>query len=124
MKTGATLRRLAGLCFVLAFLPSIVCSLYYLPTDPAGTSTATSTATPSTTSFTHLSDLGCIALLVLAAVIAYGILKLRSRFFAKAKPRDPWESFFSRGGGKRPFTMNTHAARSRGPFSVADDEED
>lgn len=125
-ETGATLRRLAGLCFVLAFLPSIVCSLYYLPTDPAGTSTATSTATPSaTTPIIHvLSGLGCVALIVLAAAIAYAILKLRSRFFAKAKPRDPWESFFNRGGGKRPFTMNPHAPRSRGPFSDADEEGD
>lgn len=70
------------------------------------------------------SGLGCVAAIVIAAFIAYGILKLRRRFFMKAKPRDPWETFFNRGGGKRPFTMNPKAARSRGPFSYPDDEDE
>jgi len=113
---GATLRRWAGVCFVLAFLPSILVGLFYAQTDPAG-----GAAAPSPPS-DILSGLGCVAAAVFAAFIAYGILKLRNRFLAKSKPRDPWETFFKRGGGKRPFHLDSNAQRPRGPFSFGDED--
>lgn len=120
-ETGSTLRRCAGVCLVLAFLPSIICALFY----PAGTA-ASSTMSPEAglAPAGDVTTLGCITAVILAALLAYGILKLRSRLTSKAKPRDPWESFFNRGGGKRPFTMNPMATRTRAPFGFDDDEED
>jgi hypothetical protein len=117
---GAMLRRWAGVCFILAFLPSLIVGLFY------GPSSTDAGAAPPGPSPAHdlLSGLGCIAAVVIAALIAYGVLKLRSRFASKAKPRDPWETFFNRGGGKRPFTMHANARRSRGPFSFDDEEDD
>jgi protein-S-isoprenylcysteine O-methyltransferase Ste14 len=121
--TGATLRRWAGVCFVLAFLPALVSGLFYSPSaaDPSAISTDAGAASPAQN---VLSGLGCIAAVIVAAFIAYGILKLRGRFAAKAKPRDPWETFINRGGGKRPFTMNANPRRSRGPFAFDEDDED
>lgn len=122
--TGATLRRWAGACLVLAFLPALVGGLFF-PAGASDAATTPSTASPATTAAGHVfSIIGCIAVLVLAAFIAYGILKLRSRFVSKAKPRDPWETFFNRGGGKRPFTMNPKAARSRNPYTFDDEDDD
>ena len=125
-ETGATLRRWAGVCFALALLPSIVCGLFY-PSAITTTSTTTST-TPAPSALSSaggfFSTLGCITAVILLIFIAYGILKLRSRFLTKSKPRDPWEAFFNRGGGKRPFTMNPKATRSRGPVPYYDDEDD
>jgi hypothetical protein len=116
--TGKTLRRWAGVCFVLAFLPSLIGGLFY----------AASTTSPSTTAPAphgdFFSTLGCVAAVIILGVLAYGILKLRSRFRAKSKPRDPWDTFFNRGGGKRPFTMNPKATRSHGPVPYYDDEDD
>jgi hypothetical protein len=117
-ETGATLRRCAGVCFVLAFLPALLSGLF---SSASTTSTTPSALSPAGDFF---STLGGIAAVVLAALIAYGILKLRSRFVSKSKPRDPWEAFFNRGGGKRPFTMNPKATRSRGPYAFGDDEDD
>src|SRR4051794_24660746 len=108
--TGKTLRRWAGVCFVLAFLPSLIGGVFYAKST---TSTSTTTSAPSPTGDV-LSTLGCIAAVIIAVLLAYGILKLRSRFRAKSKPRDPWDAFFSRGGGKRPFTMNPKGTRSHG----------
>ena len=121
-ESGAALRRWAGVCFILAFLPSLIIGVFYVPS--AADSAAT--GTPATAARAHdlLSGLGCIAAVIITAFIAYGVLKLRSRFAAKAKPRDPWETFFNRGGGKRPFTMSANARRSRGPFGFTDDDED
>lgn len=117
--TGATLRRWACVCFILAFLPALVVGFFYAPTSADGAAT---TGAPAQD---FLSSLGCIAAAGLSAVVAYGILKLRSRFASKAKPRDPWETFFNRGGSKRPFGMNAKPRRTRGPFSFdLDDEED
>ena len=121
--SGAKLRRWAGVCFVLAFLPALVCGLFYSPSaaDPSAISTEAGAASPAQN---VLSGLGCIAAVIVAAFIAYAILKVRSRFAGKAKSRDPWETFFNRGGGKRPFTMNANPRRSRGPFAVDDEDED
>lgn len=118
---GAMLRRWAGVCFILAFLPSLIVGLFYGPssTDAGAVPPGAVGAPPA---HDRLSGLGCIAAVVIAALIAYGVLKLRSRFASKAKPRDPWETFFNRGGGKRPFTMHANVRRSRSPFF--DDEED
>jgi hypothetical protein len=121
--SGATLRRWAGVCFILALLPALVGGLFYAPSNADGAATATGAPVPSPAGDV-LSGLGCIATVIIAALIAYGILKLRSRFASKAKPHDPWETFFSRGGGKRPFTMHANARRNRGPFSFLHDDED
>jgi hypothetical protein len=117
--TGKTLRRWAGVCFVLAFLPSLLCGLFYA----ASTSSSTATKSPAPHG-DFFSTLGCIAAVIILGLLAYGILKLRSRFISKSKPRDPWQTFFNRGGGKRPFTMNPKAPRSHGPFPFYDDEDD
>lgn len=123
-EPGATLRRWAGVCFILAFLPSLIGGLFYPPSSADG---STATTAPGVAALSPanepLSGLGCVAAVVIVAVIAYGILKLRSRFASKSKPRDPWESFFNRGGGKRPFTI-PNARRTRGPFSFDSDDED
>jgi hypothetical protein len=129
-EAGATLRRWAGVCFILVFLPSLVGGVFY----PAPTTSTSSTSPVTTTSVPSppasapggdfFSSLGCITAVVIAAYISYGILRLRSRFTSKSKPRDPWESLFNRGGGKRPFTMNPKASRSRGPFGFSDEDED
>jgi hypothetical protein len=142
-NAGATLRRWAGVCFILALLPSIIYGLLYPAATTSNTSTSSTTTSPSSTttspsstttspSSTSLpapaddffSTLGCAAAVVIAAFVAYGVLKLRSRFLTKSKARDPWETFFNRGGGKRPFTMNANPRRSRGPFSFDDEEDD
>jgi protein-S-isoprenylcysteine O-methyltransferase Ste14 len=122
-ESGSTLRRWAGVCFILAFLPSLIVGLFYPPSS-ADAGAAPPGAVAASPAHDLLSGLGCIAAVVIAAFIAYGVLKLRSRFASKAKPRDPWETFFSRGGGKRPFTMHANARRSRGPFSFDDEEDD
>jgi Na+/proline symporter len=117
-ETGAALCRWAGVCLVLAFLPALLSGIF------SSTSTASSTPSALSPAGDFFSMLGCIAAVILAALIGYGILKLRSRFVSKSKPRDPWETFFNRGSGKRPFTMNPKATRSRGPYAFGDDEDD
>lgn len=117
-ETGATLRRWAGVCLVLAFLPALLSGLF------SSASTASSTPPALSPAGDFFSMLGCIAAVILATLIGYGILKLRSRFVSKSKPRDPWETFFNRGGGKRPYTMDPKATRSRGPYAFGDDEDD
>jgi hypothetical protein len=119
--TGATLRRWAGGCFVLAFLPSLIGGLFYSTSTSSTSTTTTSAPSPAGDFF---FSLGCIAAVVILGLLAYGVLKLRSRFISKAKPQDPWQSFFNRGGGKRPFTMNPKATRSHGPVPYYDDEDD
>lgn len=113
--TGATLRRWAGVCFILAFLPSLLGGLFYAPSGAEG-------ATAASPGGDVRSGLGCLVAIVIAAFIAYGILHLRSRLVSTSKPRDPWETFFNRGGGKRPFTM--HANHPHGPHAFRDDEDD
>jgi Na+/proline symporter len=129
-EAGATLRRWAGVCAALAFLPSLIGGLFYpAPTaSPASTSSTTSTTTsvppPSVLALADdfFSDLGCAAAVLIVAFVAYGVLKLRTRLTSKSKPRDPWERFFNRGGGKRPFTINPNPRRTQDPFG--DDEDD
>ncbi|HEX8253385.1 MAG TPA: hypothetical protein VF846_09575 [Thermoanaerobaculia bacterium] len=118
-ESGAMLRRWAGVCFILAFLPSLIIGVAYTPSATDGTATGT----PAAAAPAHnlLSGFGCIAAVITSAFVAYGVLKLRSRFAAKAKPHDPWETFFNRGGGKRPFTMDANPRRS--PFGFTDDDE-
>lgn len=119
--TGATLRRWAAVAFTLAFLPSLIIGMFYA--RPA-TEAAGGAASTGSSPHDALASLGCVTLFIIAALVAYGGLKLRSRFTAKAKPRDPWETFFNRGGGKRPFTMHAAPRRNRGPFSFDADDED
>lgn len=120
--SGATLRRWAGVCLVLAFLPSLIAGLFYADSaSPAAADGAAAVVSPASD---FLAGLGCIAAIVIVPCVAYGVLKLRTRFSSKSKPRDPWEAFFNRGGGKRPFTMHANATRTRGPFPFGYDDED
>ncbi|MBV8547358.1 MAG: hypothetical protein JO093_01300 [Acidobacteria bacterium] len=119
---GKTLRRWAAACFVLAFLPSLIGGLFY-SASTASTPPSTATSPASSPAGDFFSSLGCIATVIILGLLAYGVLQLRSRFVFKAQPRDPWETFFNRGGGKRPFTMNPKATRSRAPYAFGDDED-
>jgi Na+/phosphate symporter len=123
-EIGATLRRWAGVCFVLAFLPSLLCGLFYATSTASTSPTTSATTSAPLPAGDFFSTLGRIAAVILLGLLAYFLLKLRSRFISRAKPRDPWETFFNRGGGKRPFTMHPRATRSRGPYTVGDDEDD
>jgi hypothetical protein len=123
-EPGATLRRWASGCFLLAFLPSIVSALFFPTHTNPPSVTAVSTAPASGAATNVLADLGCITLLAVLALVAYGILKLRGRFTRKATPADPWERFFPRGGGKRPFSGRPSDTRSRPPFFFRDEEDD
>lgn len=122
-ETGATLRRWAAVAFTLALLPSLIIGLFYARPTPDTTSSAAQTSGTGPQSL--LADLGCVALIVIIALVAYMTLKLRSRFVSKKpKTRDPWEAFFNRGGGKRPFTMHTSARPSPRPSPFTYDDED
>jgi hypothetical protein len=120
-ESGATLRRWAAVCFIFAILPSLITGLFYLPSPPGGTAAAGAAASPD---HEFLSSLGCIAAVITAVLVAYGVLKLRSYIAATAKPRDPWDTFFNRGGGKRPFTMTASPRRRRSPFDFGADDGD
>lgn len=100
--SGAKLRRWAGVCFILAFLPSLIGGLFYLPSSADGSTAMAPGAAATSPASELLSGLGCIAAVIIAALIAYGILKLRNRFVSKSKPRDPWESFFNRAAASGP----------------------
>jgi len=123
-ETGKTLRRWAGVCFVLAFLPSLIGGLFYSVSTPSTSTTTSATSSAPSAAGELFSSLGCIATVIILGLLAYGVLKLRTRFISKAKPQDPWQTFFNRGGGKRPFTMNPKATRSQGPVPYYDDEDD
>jgi hypothetical protein len=119
---GSTLRRAAGVCLVLALLPALLHGLFFAPTaGDLGVGTADSPDSSTTSSF--FTNLGCLTAAVLASLGAYWILRWQSNRRASSKPRDPWESFFDRGGSKRPFTMHSNASRTRGPFNSYDDED-
>jgi hypothetical protein len=94
---GAKLRQIAGVCFVLALLPSIVIGLFF-PARAGGPGSAPPGGAPS--SFDQLAaGLSCLGAFVLLSLIAYGVLSLRKRL---SKPKkEPWEMLFSRGRGKR-----------------------
>jgi len=96
---GATLRRWAGFCFVLALLPSIIFGFFFASTPSRNGPPATPpTGSPFSTITTSLAIFGGLVLLSLAA---YGILRLRKAFSPPKKTNDPWETYFARGGGKR-----------------------
>ena len=113
-QAGATLRRAAGVCFVLALLPSLIYGLFFFSAHDVPGTAATS-QTPGAVRIHHvLANLGCVAAFLLLAVCAYALLRLRARFRSKSKPRDPWDAFFNRGGGKKRVHPNGSAG-SAGP---------
>jgi len=96
---GATLRRWAAFCFILALLPSIIYGVFFASTPPTnGHPPIPHPGSPFSTITTSLAVFG---LLVLLSLAAYGILRLRKAFSAPKKTNDPWEAYFTRGGGKR-----------------------
>jgi hypothetical protein len=111
-KVGATLRRAAGVCFVLAILPALISGLFFSAQVAPGTA-ATGDQSSSVGHIHHfLANLGCVAAFVLLAVCAYALLRLRARFRSKSKPRDPWDALFNRGGGKKRVHPNNGSAGS------------
>lgn len=88
-QLGQTLKRWAVFCFIAAFAPSVVFSLFCSGAHGAASSTGSGT--------NPLSALGGLALL---SGIAYGVLKLRARF---SRPqRDAWSEYIGqRSAGKR-----------------------
>jgi hypothetical protein len=117
---GAALRRAAGVCFVLALLPSLIYGLFFSAHLAPDTSTADQ---PSGAGHVHhfLANLGCLAAFAILAVCAYALLRLRARFRSKSKLRDPWDTFFNRGHGKKHVHPNGASPRSAfDPLDVED----
>jgi ABC-type phosphate transport system permease subunit len=112
---GQTLRRAAGFCFLLAFLPSLIYGLFFSAQVAPGTTSTAGQATSADHLHHFLANLGCVAVFAILAVCAYALLQLRARFRAKSKPRDPWDTFFNRGRGKKRVNPNGGPAGSAGP---------
>ena len=113
---GRTLRRAAGFCFLLAVLPSLIYGLFFSAHLAPDTATSTAGQTPSADHLHHfLANLGCVAVFAILAVCAYALLRLRARFRSKSKPRDPWDTFFNRGRGKKRVHPNGGSTGSAGP---------
>jgi hypothetical protein len=93
-KFGGQLRAAAGVCFVLALLPSLIAGLFFqsVPVAPGR-------ADPGGIGTRIGAGLSCLGALVILSLIAYAILALRKKLFKKKK--DPWEISFARGSGKK-----------------------
>jgi hypothetical protein len=111
-KAGQTLRRWAGVLFLLALAPALFMGLF-------GAMGGTANAPPSGGTGDVLSTILGFALL---SPLAYGVLQLRKRF--KPKNRDPWADFVERkAAGKK--VVDPKAAKpilpggSFGPFGGA-----
>lgn len=120
-QVGATLRRAAGVCFVLAFLPSLIDGLFFSAHVAPGTMSTAGQATGADHLHHLLANLGCVAAFLMLAVCAYALLRLRARFRSKSKPRDPWDTFFNRGGGKK--RVHPNGASPRSAFDLPDVED-
>lgn len=105
---GALLRRVAATCFILALLPSLLVGLFSTGAGVRGGETS------------GVATLGCAAMFVVLALVAYGVLQLRARFRARAKPRDPWDALFGRSAGKHPF----YRAAAQRRIRLVDEEDD
>ena len=108
-KAGQTLRKWAGLLFLLALAPALFMGLF-------GAMGGTVNVPPSGGTGDVLSTILGFALI---SPLAYGILQLRKRF--KPKNRDPWADFVDRkAAGKK--VVDPKAAKpvlpagSFGPF--------
>jgi hypothetical protein len=93
---GAWLRRAAGVCLVLALLPALIWGLFFSPATQTATDQA---STPPGIGSQIASGLSCFGALVILSLGAYAILALRKKLFRPKK--DPWETYFARGGGKK-----------------------
>src|SRR5438128_2421073 len=92
-KIGGQLRAAAGVCFVLALLPSLIFGLFFrIPSTPGQPD-------PASIGSRIGAGLSCLGALVLLSLFAYAILSIRKKLFRPKK--DPWEIFFARGGGKK-----------------------
>ena len=110
---GATLRRVAGFCVVLAFLPSLLVGLFVASSSPRAA------AAPSPSILQRLlADLEGAAVILVVVVLAYIVLQIRARGRARSTPTDPFAAFLGRGGGKRRVDPDRRARRR-----VAEDEE-
>ena len=96
-KLGATLRQAAGVCFVLALLPSLVIGLFF--PSHSGQTHAGSPGPPPSAADQLTASLSCFGALVLLSLGAYAVLSVRKRF--RKPKKEPWEVLFSRGGGKK-----------------------
>lgn len=92
-KLGGHLRAAAGVCFVLALLPSLIFGLFF------HTSSTHGQPNPASIASRIGAGLSCLGALVVLSLGAYAILSIRKKLFRPKK--DPWEIFFSRGGGKK-----------------------
>jgi hypothetical protein len=101
---GGALRRWAGVCFVLALLPSLLWGLFFAAHGAASAPDGSDHLSGTSRVSQVLANLGCIVLIALLALVAYAALRLRARMRAKAKPTDPWDRFFRSGGGKKRST--------------------
>lgn len=93
---GTRLRQIAGVAFLLALLPSIICGLLFPSPAPASAPTLT---TPPSFWEQFASGLSCFGGVVLVSLVAYCVLAIRKKLHKPKK--EPWELLFSRGGGKR-----------------------
>ncbi len=94
-RAGQTLRRWAGVLFLLALAPSLFMGLF----GAMGGSISTPRVTVQNANWAG-ELLSAAAGLVLLSPVAYGILQLRKRFTKKS--RDPWADYVDRkAGGKK-----------------------
>jgi len=87
-KAGQTLRRWAGVLFLLALAPALFMGLIGAMGGAAGTPQAGSGAGSA------VGVLGTVLGLLVLSPLAYGILQLRKRFSPKS--RDPWADYVDR----------------------------
>jgi hypothetical protein len=96
-KLGAKLRQAAGVCLVLALLPSLVAGLFFPP--QSGQADGGSPGASPSAADQLAASLSCFGAVVFLSLGAYAVLSVRKRF--RKPKKEPWELLFSRGGGKK-----------------------
>jgi hypothetical protein len=96
-QLGSRLRQIAGVVFLLALLPSVICGLLF--PDAASPSGAPPPRPPASAWEQLVGGLSCFGAVVLLSLLAYAVLSVRKKLHKPKK--EPWELLFSRGGGKR-----------------------
>lgn len=106
LPIAATMRRVAGALFLLAFLPSVFFGL--IPASPPSSGDAGTTG-PA------INPLEAIGGLILLSLVAYAILALRKRL--KKNPKDAWSEYVSlRSSGKRPVGSDPRTTHNASLF--------